>query len=126
MKWRNSKERELLSSGGTRESTLPTKSEINGDFHENEDPQNPKEIGDKLDSILEADDGTYSHDNDDVMMPRNADAVFSPNESINMDMIGQSHHMTSNDVMHDGTVNYHDATHYSDSDISDDEEIDVS
>lgn len=25
MKWRNSKERELLSSGGTREQTLPTK-----------------------------------------------------------------------------------------------------
>jgi hypothetical protein len=29
MKWRNSKERELLSSGGTREQTLPTKNNPN-------------------------------------------------------------------------------------------------
>ena len=28
MKWRNSKERELLSQGGTREQTLPTKVQI--------------------------------------------------------------------------------------------------
>lgn len=32
MKWRNSKERELLSSGGTRESTLPNKSNPNPDL----------------------------------------------------------------------------------------------
>lgn len=29
MKWRNSKERELLSNGGTREQTLPTKNNPN-------------------------------------------------------------------------------------------------
>lgn len=32
MKWRNSKERELLSAGGTRESTLPTKNNPNPDL----------------------------------------------------------------------------------------------
>lgn len=32
MKWRNSKERELLSSGGTRESTLPNKNNPNPDL----------------------------------------------------------------------------------------------
>ncbi|GFO18109.1 homeobox protein dbx1 [Plakobranchus ocellatus] len=32
MKWRNSKERELLSTGGTRESTLPNKSNPNPDL----------------------------------------------------------------------------------------------
>ncbi|KAH6935082.1 hypothetical protein HPB50_003341 [Hyalomma asiaticum] len=32
MKWRNSKERELLSSGGSREQTLPTKSNPNPDL----------------------------------------------------------------------------------------------
>ena len=32
MKWRNSKERELLSSGGTRESTLPGKGNQNPDL----------------------------------------------------------------------------------------------
>ena len=32
MKWRNSKERELLSSGGSRESTLPNKSNPNPDL----------------------------------------------------------------------------------------------
>lgn len=32
MKWRNSKERELLSHGGTREQTLPTKNNPNPDL----------------------------------------------------------------------------------------------
>ena len=32
MKWRNSKERELLSTGGSRESTLPNKSNPNPDL----------------------------------------------------------------------------------------------
>lgn len=32
MKWRNSKERELLSHGGSREQTLPTKNNPNPDL----------------------------------------------------------------------------------------------
>ena len=32
MKWRNSKERELLSQGGTREQTLPSKDNQNPDL----------------------------------------------------------------------------------------------
>ncbi|EEC11236.1 homeobox protein dbx, putative [Ixodes scapularis] len=38
MKWRNSKERELLSSGGSREQTLPTKSNPNPDLSDVSSP----------------------------------------------------------------------------------------
>lgn len=42
MKWRNSKERELLSSGGSRESTLPNKSNPNPDLSDvAEDKESP-------------------------------------------------------------------------------------
>ncbi len=44
MKWRNSKERELLSSGGTRDATLPSKDNPNPDLSdvtENDEPVHP-------------------------------------------------------------------------------------
>src|SRR6218665_2477363 len=40
MKWRNSKERELLSTGGSREQTLPTKNNPNPDLSD-PNPKNP-------------------------------------------------------------------------------------
>ncbi|GAB1601708.1 hypothetical protein Ahia01_000449200 [Argonauta hians] len=52
MKWRNSKERELLSSGGTRESTLPNKNNPNPDLSD-------VGKGDESDDI----DGSPKHDN---------------------------------------------------------------
>ena len=42
MKWRNSKERELLSTGGTRESTLPNKSNPNPDLSDVKMPDESK------------------------------------------------------------------------------------
>ncbi|BFZ16229.1 hypothetical protein BsWGS_19268 [Bradybaena similaris] len=42
MKWRNSKERELLSTGGTRESTLPNKSNPNPDLSDVRDADEAK------------------------------------------------------------------------------------
>ena len=52
MKWRNSKERELLSSGGSRESTLPNKSNPNPDLsdlkHESDQPFDMNAHLDKL------------------------------------------------------------------------------
>lgn len=42
MKWRNSKERELLSTGGTRESTLPNKSNPNPDLSDVREPDESK------------------------------------------------------------------------------------
>ncbi|CAG5131521.1 unnamed protein product [Candidula unifasciata] len=42
MKWRNSKERELLSTGGTRESTLPNKSNPNPDLSDVRDADDTK------------------------------------------------------------------------------------
>ena len=45
MKWRNSKERELLSSGGTRESTLPNRSNPNPDLSDVGQACNPMLLG---------------------------------------------------------------------------------
>ena len=44
MKWRNSKERELLSQGGTREQTLPSKDNQNPDLSDPLD-HNRDEVG---------------------------------------------------------------------------------
>ena len=46
MKWRNSKERELLSQGGNREQTLPSKDNQNPDLS---DPQEHSGFGDFID-----------------------------------------------------------------------------
>ena len=46
MKWRNSKERELLSQGGNREQTLPSKDNQNPDLS---DPQEHSSFGDFID-----------------------------------------------------------------------------
>ena len=43
MKWRNSKERELLSTGGSREQTLPTKNNPNPDLSD-PNPKNPNSM----------------------------------------------------------------------------------
>ncbi|XP_071099500.1 homeobox protein DBX1-A-like [Haliotis cracherodii] len=47
MKWRNSKERELLSSGGTRESTLPNKNNPNPDLSDVKEEESTEERGDE-------------------------------------------------------------------------------
>ncbi|XP_041366557.1 homeobox protein DBX1-A-like isoform X2 [Gigantopelta aegis] len=44
MKWRNSKERELLSTGGTRESTLPNKNNPNPDLSDVKDEECEREV----------------------------------------------------------------------------------
>ena len=41
MKWRNSKERELIAQGGSREQTLPTKNNPNPDLSDPQPNQNP-------------------------------------------------------------------------------------
>lgn len=46
MKWRNSKERELLAAGGTREQTLPTKNNPNPDLSDvGEEHRSPSSAG---------------------------------------------------------------------------------
>lgn len=46
MKWRNSKERELLAAGGTREQTLPTKNNPNPDLSDvGEEQRSPSSVG---------------------------------------------------------------------------------
>jgi len=49
MKWRNSKERELLSQGGTREQTLPTKDNQNPDLSDTME-DGVREIGERQDN----------------------------------------------------------------------------
>ena len=45
MKWRNSKERELLSQGGTREQTLPSKDNQNPDLSDPLEQSRDTEMG---------------------------------------------------------------------------------
>ena len=49
MKWRNSKERELLSQGGTREQTLPTKDNQNPDLSDTME-EGGREMGERQDN----------------------------------------------------------------------------
>ncbi|XP_071529957.1 uncharacterized protein Dbx isoform X2 [Panulirus ornatus] len=52
MKWRNSKERELLASGGTREQTLPTKNNPNPDLSDvGEETRTPAGVGASKDEL---------------------------------------------------------------------------
>ena len=57
MKWRNSKERELLSSGGSRESTLPNKGNPNPDL--SDVCEDVKKL-DKMDDNLSDNEGNES------------------------------------------------------------------
>ena len=44
MKWRNSKERELIAQGGCREQTLPTKNNPNPDLSDPQSQQRPQQL----------------------------------------------------------------------------------
>ncbi|XP_045127171.1 homeobox protein DBX1-like [Portunus trituberculatus] len=66
MKWRNSKERELLAAGGTREQTLPTKNNPNPDLSDvGEDQRPPTSVGpspsNKDDLALQGGDGPQDY-----------------------------------------------------------------
>ncbi|CAE1306481.1 Homeobox protein DBX1,Homeobox protein DBX2,Homeobox protein DBX1-A,Homeobox protein DBX1-B [Acanthosepion pharaonis] len=63
MKWRNSKERELLSSGGTRESTLPNKNNPNPDLSDvgKGDESDDLESSPKNDNTKEMDSISRGH-----------------------------------------------------------------
>lgn len=66
MKWRNSKERELLSSGGSRESTLPNKSNPNPDLSDlKQESEQPFDMSAHIDRLLDDDHqnaGVTPHD----------------------------------------------------------------
>ncbi|XP_059164013.1 homeobox protein DBX1-B-like isoform X2 [Physella acuta] len=100
MKWRNSKERELLSTGGTRESTLPNKSNPNPD----------------LSDVRESDDSKHQRGEDSYY---DNNAPDSPNGSI-------ASSLPSSPV--NSQQSLHSITHAQDdeSDIDSDEEITVS
>ncbi|XP_075217826.1 homeobox protein Dbx [Lycorma delicatula] len=59
MKWRNSKERELLASGGSREQTLPNKNNPHPDLSDLETDRN------KADSMLEEEDEHHEDDEEE-------------------------------------------------------------
>ena len=94
MKWRNSKERELLSSGGNREATLPNKanpnpdlSDLNSELHlEEQDKQSGTSYS--MDSVLEScmidriDDDEYDDEEDDEpILEVKEEEVMSPDSS---------------------------------------------
>ena len=54
MKWRNSKERELLSSGGSREATLPNKGNPNPDLSDVKEGEEGREEGEEEEEDLDA------------------------------------------------------------------------
>ncbi|WAR03406.1 DBX1B-like protein [Mya arenaria] len=56
MKWRNSKERELLSSGGSRDNTLPNKNNPNPDLSDLNKPSN-SDTDDHIDATFSSADG---------------------------------------------------------------------
>ena len=121
MKWRNSKERELLSSGGSRESTLPTKSDLNGELPDGEDPQKPKDLGDDLDQLLAEDDDITeppSGSSHELTMPETGSTQPPLPEASHVSPYDPNAQMAHEELLHP-------MSHYSDSD-DEEEEIDVS
>lgn len=89
MKWRNSKERELLASGGSREQTLPTKNNPNPDLSDvKEDSMSgPQGINDPLKS------------SDEVITAK--DALFSPSGPVgSLEILTQSHEAKMDALLH--------------------------
>lgn len=77
MKWRNSKERELLSSGGSRESTIPAKEETDSQYDDTSKQDDSDILDDSLPSrdngaldlldIPKSDVADSSDDEDDLI-----------------------------------------------------------
>ncbi|XP_046557800.1 homeobox protein DBX1-A-like [Haliotis rubra] len=78
MKWRNSKERELLSSGGTRESTLPNKNNPNPDLSDVKEEESIEERGDEE---RHSPSPTESHISSNPASPNEMDTVKDLNIS---------------------------------------------
>lgn len=68
MKWRNSKERELLASGGSREQTLPNKNNPNPDLSDADGDRQKLDFSDAspLQSPHGPEDQTDNEDNEDI------------------------------------------------------------
>lgn len=101
MKWRNSKERELLSAGGTRESTLPNKSNPNPDLSDVRDTDEAKSLS----------GGNSFFDNDRSVSPAGSPASSKSTSPVN------THHSLQHSSAH---------AQEEESDIDSDEEITVS
>lgn len=76
MKWRNSKERELLSSGGSRDATLPSKDNPNPDLS---DVSNNEE--DAGDDVMESPSAILDMSKSSAEHPSMGMPVFSTNET---------------------------------------------
>ena len=61
MKWRNSKERELLSSGGSREATLPNKGNPNPDLSDVRDGEDMEEGDEEVGDAMLSNHGDHDH-----------------------------------------------------------------
>ena len=68
MKWRNSKERQLLAKGGSREQTLPNKNNPHPDLSDvdSEKPQIYQVDGSPLTSPKRSEDNTDNEDDEEI------------------------------------------------------------
>ena len=139
MKWRNSKERELLANGGSRKQTLPNKNNPNPDLSDatNDKPKhNYTDVSSPLmspqtdedvfvtqnDNNNKSNGENYDYQNNSTTYEQKTDENFSENGSSNNN---NNHHHQSDDVENFNNSNYYkydyEETDYDDSD----EEINV-
>ncbi|KAK7486425.1 hypothetical protein BaRGS_00022349, partial [Batillaria attramentaria] len=119
MKWRNSKERELLSSGGSREATLPNKGNPNpdlSDVREGEEVKDDMDDEDEEDSIeRHKNGGEETRVMETEWSPAASPASSHPSSPVSHSHVGQ-HHLLTSQLQHNTST----------SDVDSDEEITVS
>ncbi|CAL8351629.1 unnamed protein product [Merluccius merluccius] len=87
MKWRNSKERELLSSGGCREQTLPTKTNPHPDLSD----VGKKSSADEEEDMEEEEEDALSRGSASCHSPAAGDRVNSVGSSISSPCLSSKH-----------------------------------
>lgn len=126
MKWRNSKERELLSSGGSREATLPNKGNPNPDLSDVKDKEEVKEDMEEEDEEMTQQKSkvelrVVEEEWSPVASPGSSSAPSSP---INLMQHPQQQHQ--HQLLHLHHLDQHHLLAASPSDVDSDEEITVS
>ena len=118
MKWRNSKERELLSSGGSREDTLPSKDNPNPDLSDTADePPSPEPHPDgMLHQPASPGDRQEDHIHERYMEERHHDVIMA--DDVGHTNLLRHHSPCSSSAMHISST--------LESDSDEDEEINIS
>lgn len=86
MKWRNSKERELLSSGGSRDSTLPNKNKTNPDLSDLNRPIDEHSDNEYNAAEIAESEPKVAHDNTYDQMTVNSQEIFRQMNEVDEDL----------------------------------------